>query len=596
MNLFSIITEMKVWFITIFILLASCSSNEKVLDPLGPAGGSMDDIPDEFPQEKEEKEFLFKDKTSAYGLDNVEAYNFNIVDLNGDFYSDIVVIPSFYSYPKFYYYDLVRQKFMQGDSPFRNPVKASFMLFYDLDNDHVLDAIVGVLNQKTELSKEPLKIFYGRKVDGKVVYDKPYSINVKISNSTIGLIDYNLDGKLDLFIGNWFKMIRDNPFPAPDYLFENKGRKFEDVSSVLVGEAKKDSTGAMFINATPTYGAQICDIDQNGYPDILTVSTNRFDNKMWMNRYKFRDQKRYFEEIGKFAGYSADSEGLNNKQGGGRSFGVACADYNNDGIMDIFVGELTHNYDSSDVDKSSVLTGRTFKYPPKYFRTEYFLDSFDPGWHEADRRGIWTDFNNDGLLDLLVDNSGYPPYSKLVLFEQLFDHAFENRAAQMGVDIMNPISTVVLDINRDGKMDILTAQSQIRDESLKPKIKLFENNIPTKGRGVRLFLRGEKANFHGLNATITMRVKKDGRILNRLQNVAYSYGALPPQNEEGVHFGIAEGERVDSVIVRWPYSKVPNTSRTALEKVYKLPDEFSGVLSMTLCENGNILVGRRNCL
>lgn len=587
---------MKLLSRILILTLLSCSGIGQRQDPLGPAGGSKDDIPDDFPEDQTSKQKLFEDKTEQYGLRNIKAYNMNVVDLNQDYYSDLVVIPSFYSYPKFYQFNIAQRKFEERKSPFLNPVKASFILFYDLNQDKILDAVVGVLNQKTELSKEPLKIFYGKMKAGELIFDQAQTLDITISNSTLGLIDYNLDGNLDFFIGNWFKMVKENPFPAPDYLFKFDNGKYTDVSEILVGEQEMDPTKAMHIAATPTYGAQICDIDQNGFPDILTVSTNRFDNKLWMNRYKFRNKSRTFEEIGKISGYSSDADGLLNKQGGGRTFGIACADYNNDGIMDIFLGELTHNYDNSGVDRSSVLTGRTFKYPPKFYRTEYFLDSFDPGWHEADRRGIWVDFNNDGRLDLLVDNSGYPPHSKMILFEQMPDKSFENKASEYGIDIVNPISSVVLDINRDGKMDILTAQSQIRDESITPTIRVFENNLPSNGRSVRFFLRGKSSNTHGLNATIILKVEKEGIIQNRLQNVSYSYGSLPPQNEEGVHFGLDEGEKLDSVVVRWPYSKEANTSRASMEKKYELRDNFEGYLNITLCESGNYLIGRRNCL
>lgn len=581
------------------IFFVGCSGVLKRKDILGPAGGAKDDIPDNFPEEAKLNTVQFTDKTDDYGLTGVSATSLYVVDFNGDFYSDIVVIPSYYSYPQFYFYDRAKKKFVKGKSPFKYPAKASFLIFTDLNNDQVLDAIIGVLNQKTELSKEPLKIFMGSKAGGQLSFDKPIEIKLSLSNSTIGLVDYDLDGFLDLYIGNWFQMVGDNAIPAPDYLFQNvKGKEFVDITKKLRGENKQNPDKTMFFNATPTYGSQICDMDQNGYPDILTTSTNRFDNKLWMNRYLFREKQRFFEEQGRFANYSADSDGLINKQGGGRTFGIACADYNNDGIMDVFLGELNHNYDNAGVDKSSILTGRTFKYPPKFYRTEYFLDSFDPQWHEADRRGVWADFNNDGLMDLIVDNSGYPPHSRLIFFQQLYDHSFTNKAQEYGIDLVNPISTVTLDINRDGKLDILTAQSSLRDELLKPRLFLFENNLELKGkRSLKFYLRGQKSNSYGINATVILKViTKDGKLESRMQNVSYSYGALPPQNEEGIHFGLNEGETLDSVVVRWPFSTGVNAIRSQMEKRYKISYEFEDTINVTLCENGNYLIGRRNCL
>ena len=56
-------------------------------------------------QEVLRKNFPFKEKTKAYGLENITANNINIVDLNTDGYSDIVIIPTYYAEPDFYYFN-----------------------------------------------------------------------------------------------------------------------------------------------------------------------------------------------------------------------------------------------------------------------------------------------------------------------------------------------------------------------------------------------------------------------------------------------------------------------------------------------------------
>jgi len=546
----------------------------------------------------ENKQTFFIDKAEYYGLDKIKAYNLNVVDLNGDDYSDIVVLPSFYSEPQFYYFNIAKKKFIRGESPFPEAIKASYLLFYDINNDKILDAITGVLNQKTEVSKEPFRIYHGKLRKDKSLHFVEFKTNLKASpNSSVGLIDYNLDGQLDFYISNWFGRHKGNPIPHRDVLLSKTDKGYEDISRFLVGETKQNADKAMYINATPTYGVQVCDMDQNGYPDILTSSTNHYPNKLWMNRYKFREEYRYFENVAVKSGYASDTEGLLNTQGGGRTFGVACADYNNDGIMDVFLGELTHNYDNEGVDKSSILTGRTLKSSPRFFRTEYTQDSFDPNWHQADRRAIWADMNNDGLLDLLVDNSGYPPYTNLVYFEQHPDHSFSNMAKEYGLNIMNPISTVVLDVNRDGKLDILTSQSTIRDDAIAPRMHLFENNLDMNGnKSLRFYLRGKKSNYHGLNATVVLKVKKGKEYIYRTQNVAYSYGALPPQNEEGIHFGVTPDEEIINVTVRWPYSTKLNENRSSIEKIYSLKLDIADYMYITLCEEGDYLIGRRECL
>lgn len=583
-----------------FLFFSSCSTTKKSLDVDVSAdlSSSLNQINDELLVEAaKSNSTAFIDKTSLYGLSAVKAYNINVVDINGDNYSDIVVIPSFYSQPEFYYYNIHKKIFEKGKSPFDSGVKSSFLLFYDLNHDNILDVVSGVLNQKTEMSKEPLRIYYGMKKEGELHF-KDSKISLPATpNSTIGLVDYNLDGRLDLFVGNWFFRYKGSPLPNRDYLFENtKDGKFEDVSFKLLGETKQNIDKTMYPNATPTYASQICDMDQDGFPDILTTSTNKYKNKLWMNRFHSREGYRFYEDFGVESLYAGDTDGNLNNQGGGRSFAIACSDFNNDGIMDLFLGELSHNYDPDGTDKSSLLTGASLKFPPNFYRTEYSLDSFDPNWHQADRRGVWVDYNNDGLLDLIVDNSGYPPHTKLILFKQLPDHSFENKAQELGLDVINPIGTVIADFNRDGKMDILTSQSNIRDASIEPRLYLFENNmnLETK-RSIRFYLRGLHSNFHGLNAMVILKIKTPQGLVYRRQNVSYSYGALPPQNEEGVHFGLNEGEEILNIVVRWPYASNLNKSRGEFEKKYEFKTKITDFLNITLCEDGELLIGRRNC-
>ena len=134
--------------------------------------------------------------------------------------------------------------------------------------------------------------------------------------------------------------------------------------------------------------------------------------------------------------------------------------------MDIFLGELSHSYDNESVDRSSILTGSKESFPPFFIRTEYLSHTQTEQWNQGDRRGVWLDYNLDGRIDLLVDNSGFPPHSRLVLFEQDKDHGFSNISTKAGLDIVNPTGTITLDINRDGAPDILTSQNNIRNSEI----------------------------------------------------------------------------------------------------------------------------------
>lgn len=537
----------------------------------------------------------FVDKTEEYGLGGIKGYNFNVVDLDADGFSDLVVLESFYDTPLFFRYNPELKKFEKfTHSFFRKNIKASYLLFYDFNRDGLLDVLVGVLNQKSEIEKSPLALYNGKMVDGNLVFRKnPKALVLNPGpHASVVPIDYNLDGKLDLYVSNWFEMVNNNPTPMPDVFLENKNGIFKVKNAYLTDEYERNPGDTAYVNATPTFGASVCDVDQNGFPDILTATTNGAVNKLWLNMYRLRAGQRYYKNFGRESRYAADAEGNLNPFGGGRTFISLCADYNDDGIMDVFLGEVSHSYDALSVDKSSILTGSRFKFPPLFIRTEYFKESESSLWHQSDKRAIWQDFNNDGLLDLLIDNSGYPPHTRMVLFEQDGTHAFEDKALEYGINIINPQNTVYLDVNQDGKLDILTGQSNIRNAKIEQRLYLFENQIETNAKIYRFYLRGEKSNDLGLGAMLIFKINKNDEIIYRRRNVEYSYGGLPAQNEMGIHLALPEGEKLLWVKVRWPYASEANAEVSNLEKIYKLPDDSKKLQNITLCENGKVVSGK----
>lgn len=543
----------------------------------------------------------FLDKTSEYGLDNLYAVAFNAVDLNFDGHTDLVILPTYYSRPKFYIWKPALKKFeLWEHDPLPVDFKASFMLFYDMNKDKIPDLVVGVLNQRSEVSQIPLKIYYGNMWSGKLeLVEAPDAFKLPVEpTSSLSVIDYNLDGWPDLFVSNWFEHKNNQYLPVADRLLKNNKGKFEDVSDLLKAEANKSSDQLYPPNAKPTYGSSTCDIDQNGFPDLLTVSSSGHKNKMWMNLRESGTGERYFEDLGQVTNYASDPDGNLIPTGGGRSFFSACTDYNDDGIMDIFVGELSHAYDNESVDRSSVLTGSKETYPPYFLRTEYVSDAMSESWNQGDRRGTWVDYNLDGKVDMILDNSGFPPYSRLVVFEQDETRAFMNVASQLGVDIVNPSGTIVLDVNKDGLPDILTSQNNIRKSDIKPRLYLFQNNNKIAGRrAIRVHLSGIKSNTDGIGSMVMLYTKTKTKKIVQRRWVEYTQGGLPSQNESGVHFGIGEGVEVVGLKVRWPYLRKNGfNSGEVIEKLYSLKSfGEKDYLEITVCEDGKVLNGKMSC-
>jgi hypothetical protein len=536
----------------------------------------------------------YVDKTREYGLEGLQAVAFNAVDLNLDGYTDLSVLPTYYSRPKILLYNPSEKKFIPWDNdPFPVDFKASFLLYYDVNRDRVPDVISGVLNQRSEVSKIPLKLYLGKMKKGLLSFEesaKAFKIPAE-PTSAVTLIDYNLDGWIDLFVSNWYEQKDGHYLPVPDRLLKNNKGVFEDVTPMLRGELTIQDGQIYYPNARPTYGASTCDIDQNGYPDILTVSSAGTKNKLWMNLKENRSDERYYDDIGPVTNYGSDPDGSLLPTGGGRNFFSACTDYNDDGIMDVFLGELSHGYDNDSVDKSSILTGSRETYPPYFIRTEYLSDAASESWNQGDRRGIWMDYNNDGHIDLLIDNSGFPPNSRLVMFEQDETHAFTNVAPQLGIDFVNPVGSIAIDLNQDGKLDIVTAQSNVRQASIAQRVHVFENQVQNNGRrSFRVHLQGQKSSQYAVGAMVQLFTQTPTKRTVQRRWVEYVQGGLASQNEEGVHFGVGAGVEVLGLKVRWPHKKKPQ------ERLYSIKDlpvkEFT---ELTLCEDGKVMAGRFSC-
>jgi hypothetical protein len=587
-DLISLISKTQ-FFIALLAILLLAGCADKKIHVLSDIGGPREaSIPYEIAPEKAGT--IFVDKTKEYGLTGVQAVHMYAVDANHDGATDLVTLDDFVATPKFYFFDKHEKKFQLGDNPFDEIIRASYLVFVDLDHDGILDVIVGNLNQKSEMTQYPPRVFKGEIIDGKLHYKLKAVLPIGVlPTASIVPLDFNLDGELDLYVANWFSQKDGNPKPVPDILLQGKGFEFTDVGAQLKGEYDYNTATKTYPNATPTFGASVCDVDQNGFPDIMTNNSNGYFNKLWMNI----DGKN-FVNYGVESGYGGDNEGTAESHGGGNSFFSLCGDYNNDQIIDVVVGNLSKDSDQEERDKSAMLTGSTKSFPPKFYRSDFYQFDQKEHWSEGIRRGLWIDYNLDGLTDLIIENSGFPPSSRLVFFEQQADHEYKDVAKDLGINLMNPSGTVNIDLNGDGVMDFISGQSKVRAGDIANRIYVFENQTKRLGRGsIRFHLQGKNSNYYGISSSVILSTNKT----KRFSNVAYSYGSLPSQNEEGVYFAFNK-ETPDNVVVRWSYGTQDRLGRiTPTVKKYDLR-KLSGTgkhMELNLCEDGRVLPRNKNC-
>jgi len=275
--------------------------------------------------------------------------------------------------------------------------------------------------------------------------------NSKEASQGVALTDYDHDGKPDLFISSLFIK---NPIPffpdlgGPDRLYKNSGAaSFSDVAPAV---GLNDNGQAQ--------GAAWGDYDNDHRPDLYVV--RGFQQSFPQSHLLFHQTP-----TGTFDG---SPSAYVQAAGAGRS--VCWADYDNDGYLDVFV---TNGVDSPD----ALPDAHYFLFHNN--RDGSFTDMTDQVGVLDHRNGYgcsWSDFDNDGDMDLYVANHGfedpvlgYKDPQPSVLYKNLLRETgkatFVDVAAAAGVDNMTPIvpgqpgssasfGVCWLDYNNDGWMDI----------------------------------------------------------------------------------------------------------------------------------------------
>ena len=197
----------------------------------------------------------------------------------------------------------------------------------------------------------------------------------------VGIADYDLDGKPDVFVTN------DGEY---EFLFHNLGSKFEEVS--FQTNTALPEEGA-FISGM---GLDFRDFTNDGYPDIAFVALNRQTFPVYENTGKGD-----FKEVTSTSGMGKQSMQM-------AGFGPALYDFDNDGWKDLLV---TRGHVSA-----TRPPGATVKQPNTVFRNvkgqKWEPLTEEAGFTEATaarHRGCaMGDFDGDGRMDTVITSMDLP--------------------------------------------------------------------------------------------------------------------------------------------------------------------------------------------
>ncbi len=244
---------------------------------------------------------------------------------------------------------------------------------------------------------------------------KDYILETK--GSGVGLIDYDNDGWLDIYLvnGSTVDAVTGKATPPHAALFHNNhDGTFTDVA------AKAGVT-----NDRWGFGVAIADYDNDGWPDIFV--SNFGSNRLYHNNHDGT-----FTDVAEKAGVTL----------GNWSTGATWGDYDGDGRLDLFVAGYVHwdwNHlpQSSDGNAFCTFRGEQVACGPRGLPGEQdhlFHNNGDGTFSDvsekagvADKAGyyglgaVFADINNDGKPDLLVGNDSTPNYLYLNKGDGTFD-------------------------------------------------------------------------------------------------------------------------------------------------------------------------------
>ena len=365
--------------------------------------------------------------------------------------------------------------------------------------------------------------------------------------------DYDHDGLLDLFVPGYVKFDPDNPPIAgkgglppgycqfrgipvmcgprglpgeSDHLFHNNGDgTFTDVS---VKAGVSDPRGYYGLASV------FVDVDDDGWVDLVVANDS-------VPRYLYRNKHDgTFEDISYLSGFALNDEGREQA-----SMGIAVGDYNRDGKVDFYVTNFSDDYNTlfrnegeasfSDVTFSAGVGNVTIP----------FL-GWGTGFLDYDNDGLLDIFVANGHVYPGVDKQdwGTTWAQRPLLFRNLNGSRFEEVPAATGsglADVICARGAAFGDLFNDGHMDVVLNVMDSAPVLLRNVVKNSNHWLTLKLVG------GAKSPRDAIGTKVF--VTAGGA---RQRGDVFSGASYGSSSDQRLHFGLGAATRVDKIEIDWP--------------------------------------------
>ena len=265
-----------------------------------------------------------------------------------------------------------------------------------------------------------------------------------------------------------------------------------------------------------------------------------------------------FEEVGLASGVAVDNDG--------RTFagmGVDFADCNNDGWPDILVTDLANQRYAlyqNDGDGSFTYASQTQGIGP--------ISLSHSGWGFR-----FFDYDNDGWKDLLIAQghdldtieltSPNLRYREPMLLARNTGHGFTDVSAQSGSVFSQPWvarGLAVGDIDNDGRVDAVVTTND-------GPVHILHNESSTKNHWILLKLIGHKSNRDAIGAVVTAVTTSASQ-----HATVSTAGSYLSASDKRVHFGLGSETIIQKIGIRWPSGITQSLTNVPADQILQIDE------------------------